>query len=120
MDPSRDTDKAMKRWFLYSLFPALLSSCVTTEPVKPTLKVDYVGNNVFRWGSHEGYSLLSFAPSGMPTIQSGGSFTFPRFELAVSEDEDSEKRGTVLPDQSEPVRAKTPPRYPAAAEPLRD
>lgn len=80
-----------------------ITSCATSEPKKPLLKVDYVSNNTFRWGTHRGYSLLSFSKSGLPRISSDGRFYLESFELAISEDDESEESGQVLPDLYVPI-----------------
>lgn len=79
------------------------SACITTEPKAPLLKMDYVGPGTFRWGIHEGYSLLSFTQDGLPRIASNGTFFFDNFELAISEDDESGRSGQVLPERYRPL-----------------
>ena len=90
------------KWFaLYSA--VFLGACVSLAPKAAPLRVDYVGNKIFRWGTHEGYSLLSEAHDGLPQISSDGTFTQERVKLVISEDDESEKSGSLLPETYSPL-----------------
>jgi hypothetical protein len=90
--------------YLLVLLLVTTSACTTTEPKAPPLKVDYVGSGTFRWGTHEGYSLLSFTQSSvMPRIASDGTFFLDNFQLAISEDDESGRSGQVLPERYIPL-----------------
>ena len=69
--------------YLLACLALVTSACsTTTEPKVPLLKVDYVGPGTFRWGTHEGYSLLSFTQNTvMPRIASDGTFYLDNFQL---------------------------------------
>lgn len=91
--------------YLLACLALVTSACsTTTEPKVPLLKVDYVGPGTFRWGTHEGYSLLSFTQDTvMPRIASDGTFYLDNFQLAISEDDESGRSGQVLPERYIPL-----------------
>ncbi len=66
-------------------------SCQT--PDEPRHRIDYFGNNTFRWGAYEGLDLVSHSPDQQPQIRTDGTFVQTSgLQLALSKDKE------VLPE----------------------
>lgn len=68
----------------------------TKKPTGPTHRVDYIGSGTFRWGTFEGYSLISFSPQGLPKITTGGAFSDDHIHLILAQDDEQAKSGEVM------------------------
>lgn len=73
-------------------------SCTTVQDSGPEHRVDYIGQGTFRWGSYQGFSLISISDTGrFPQITTGGSFSQEGVRLILAEDAEDETSGKVLP-----------------------
>jgi len=87
----------MKLLAFIGLLAFSLASCVIT-PEAPKYRIDYFGNNTFRWSMHQGLGLVSYSPGGNPSIRSGGAFVQSEVQLALADEQ-----GGILAEVYEPL-----------------
>ncbi len=81
-----------------------LVACQTTpEPTVPRHRIDYVGQNTFRWGHFHNLSLISRCPTSRPQIRTNGSFAQEGpVHLFLAEDNEAQTAGEILPSTYRP------------------
>ncbi len=80
------------------LFLSLSLFACVIKPTAPKHRIDYFGNNTYRWASHQGLGLVSHSPGGSPSIRSDGGFIQSEVQLALADE-----NGVILSEIYEPL-----------------
>ena len=88
----------MKPSTYFLILATLLTGCLSTPDPPPKHRIDYFGNNTFRWARHQGLGLVSYSPGGNPSIRSDGGFVQREVQLALANE-----NGDILAEIYEPL-----------------